>query len=108
MKSPPMPIFPSGELIEETRMPASARMRWASASWASSRSRMFVSHAERNSIHPIPSSRSTRTCSLRSGEISSAKPDRVHIEGPFTSSGGVSDSLEATMGPRDGLPEIAR
>src|SRR4029079_1817458 len=113
-KSSSMLILPSGEPIDETDRPWSARMAAADSTCSSVRSRTLVPQALRNSTWLMPRSFRVAHWVSRSGSISSAKPDRVHtsdrpalaedgvLEFPLAVLGLVADLAEPLVGQRVG------
>jgi hypothetical protein len=74
-----MGILPIGEPIDETLIPRSDTVDLTFSSSSSLKSSTFLFQTLRSSIKRIDSSASVFSCSSSSGEISSAKPVKVHI-----------------------------
>src|SRR3954453_5975579 len=68
-----------GEPMLETARPWSASVSWTARRCSSSRSRMLMFQALRTSAYFRPRPDATLHCSVKSGEISSMNPDRVHM-----------------------------
>jgi hypothetical protein len=77
----PIGIFPMGEPIADTRIPAASSAARKAATCASVKSATLTDHAPRSSRWEMPSAASVASCSAGSGEISSANPLSVTVMG---------------------------
>src|SRR5450631_4469173 len=88
-----MGILPICEPTEDVWIPCAERILPAASSWSSSRSSTFVFHALRNSMYSMPKPFRVWHWDCRSGLISSAKPERIHMATPDSLHGSDRGSL---------------
>jgi len=72
-------IFPTGEPIADTRIPAASSAARKAATCAPVKSATLTDQAPRSSRWEMPSAASVANCSPGSGEISSANPLSVTV-----------------------------
>ena len=72
-------IFPTGEPIADTRIPAASSAARKAATCAPVKSATLTDQAPRSSRWEMPSAASVANCSAGSGEISSANPLSVTV-----------------------------